>query len=442
MMTNERTKARTSPSERAVNVIEPEHHHGEELGFPLPHPAKMTRTRAAAILCGVCIVAATAFFAGYLPRHEAQAKLGADTKAGEHQVPRVEVIAPRPLPSEHAVSLPGTVQPLAATTVSSRADGYVHRWLVDIGDTVSERQLLAEIETPELDQQLQQARAQLAQAEAQLAQMKANRVLSKTNLDRYQQLAAEKLAAVADADQRQAQFDVDDANVHAAEAAGAAAEANIRRLAQMQAFARVVAPFSGTVTTRMIERGTLVSSGTPLFKVVALEPVRVFVQVPQDIAPSVRAGLPAEVTVREYAGRRFPGKVARAAGELDPALHTMNTEVRVHNRDHALLPGMYARVALTLPSPHQVREIPGTALYNDAGGLRVAIVDGGKIKFQPVVIERDLGATIQIASGLDGAMRVVKLASAALTEGAPVEILELNRSREFDKDASPNPGGN
>jgi RND family efflux transporter MFP subunit len=181
------------------------------------------------------------------------------------------------------------------------------------------------------------------------------------------------------------------------------------------------------VTTREAQRGALVTAGnaTPLFKIAATDLVRVFVQVPQDLAPSVRNGLDAHVTVREYAARVFDGKVAHAAGALDPATRTMNTEVRVPNADGALFAGMYAQVSLTLPVPHTIYELPATALVTDAKGVRVVTVTPeGTLKLVKVVVERDTGPSVQIASGLEATDRVVKLASADLTDGRPVDVVQ------------------
>ncbi|TMA18200.1 MAG: efflux RND transporter periplasmic adaptor subunit, partial [Deltaproteobacteria bacterium] len=166
--------------------------------------------------------------------------------------------------------------------------------------------------------------------------------------------------------------------------------------------------------------GALVTGGNaqPLFRLAALDPVRVFVQVPQDVAPSVRSGVSGNVTVREYPGKTFKGEVMRSAGALDEATRTMNTEIRVPNGDGALLPGMYAEVALTLPASHRVLELPATALMNDARGQHVGVVDGQrKLHLVPVVIERDNGATVDISSGLTGDEKVVKIGSAAFVEG-------------------------
>jgi RND family efflux transporter MFP subunit len=180
------------------------------------------------------------------------------------------------------------------------------------------------------------------------------------------------------------------------------------------------------VTQRTIETGALVSAtnGQPLYKVASTNPARVFLQVPQDVAPGVRTGVAAAVTVREYPGRTFAGTVARAAGELDMSTRTMTTEVRVPNEDGALIAGMYAEVALTLPSPHRVFDLPATALLTDAHGTRVAVVDeASTIKLAPVTVERDTGPTIEIAGGLTGAERVAKLASAQFVDGQHVEVV-------------------
>jgi membrane fusion protein (multidrug efflux system) len=238
-------------------------------------------------------------------------------------------------------------------------------------------------------------------------------------------LAPSGVVSQADLEQRQAMAEVDEANVSVAQAAIAAQQANMRRLTQLKSFARVTAPFGGTVTTRTIEVGSLVTSGNgqPMYKVAAMDPARVFVQVPQDVAGSVRAGVPATVSLREYPGRAFGGTVSRSAGELDATTRTMNTEVRVPNPDGALLPGMYAQVALTLPSSHRVYEIPSTALMSDAHGSRVAVVDAAsRIHLVPVVVERDTGPTVEVASGLTGTERVAKLASSQFVEDKLVEV--------------------
>lgn len=398
----------------------------DDLGFALPEPAKLTMTRAVAIGGVVLVALSAAFLAAWLPKRHARAALEASTESSGQETIRVEVVPPKALESTRDLSLPGSVEPLEETTVYPRANGYVRKWLVDLGDQVTEGQTLAEIETPELDQELAQARAQLAQAQAALAQAEAKRDAAKTTLARYEKLAPSGVASQQELEDKKAEATVADAAVTVANANIAAQRANIARLSKLVAFAKVTAPFAGTVVSRSVERGTLVTAGnaTPLFKIAATDPVRVFVHVPQDVATTVRAGATAKVSVREYPGRVFEGTIARTAGALDPATRTMTVEVRVPNTKHELLTGMYAETALALPMPHRVLEVPSTALLNDARGLHLAVIDEtSTVHLVPVVVERDTGPTIQIASGLGDKDRVVKIASAALSDGQKVEVL-------------------
>lgn len=397
----------------------------DDLGFDLPPPARLSRGRLLTLgLIGGGLLAA-AFLFGYLPRHRARAELAESARAEVASAPRVEVVSPKVLNSDRAIVLSGSVRALEETTIYPRANGYIGKWLVDIGDKVKEGQPMAEIETPELDQELDQARAQLAQAVAGVTQADANREFSRANLERFKQLVPAGVASQQDLDKTQAQSVVDSASVNVAKSGVAVQQANIRRLLQLKSFARVVAPFAGTVTARNVERGSLVSSGnaTPLFKVAIVDPVRVFVQVPQDAAAGVRNDLDAKVSVREYPGRTFEGKVARSTGALDQNTRTMLVEVRVPNPKNELLAGMYAEVSLTLPSSHRVFEVPATALLNDAKGLRIALVEpGNTLRLVPVTVERDTGSTVLISSGIAGDARVVKLSSADMVDGARVEV--------------------
>jgi len=321
--------------------------------------------------------------------------------------------------------LPGSVRALEETVIYPRSSGYVRKWHFDIGDKVKEGDLLAEIDTPEVDQQIAQARAQLSQAEAGLVLAKANASFSKQNVQRYQKLAPLGVASQEEFEKTRAQADVDEANVTVAEANVESQRANLNRLMQLKSFDRVIAPFSGTITERNVGRGALVTAGnsSPLFRISSADPARVFVQVPQDAAPGIIVGGGAKVKVREFPSRDFEGQLARAAGALDAATRTMTVEVRVPNPAGELLAGMYAEVALELKTSHRVFAVPATALLNDAKGLRVAVVGSdARIKWRPVVIERDTGATIEIARGIDESDRVVKLASAALEDDQRVEI--------------------
>ncbi|HKP59930.1 MAG TPA: efflux RND transporter periplasmic adaptor subunit [Polyangiales bacterium] len=397
----------------------------DDLGFSLPPPARVGATAGIALgLLGAALLAAI-FVLGYLPRREAKQELSREVKQTGKQMLTVDVVKPKLLESDRELSLPGSIQPAAETVLYPRANGYIERFDADIGDQVKEGQLLAVIETPELDQQLDQAHAQLTAAEAALAQSRAHHDYSLTSLERYKRLRPAGVASQQELDQRQSEALVSDANLAAASAAVEVQRAELRRLTRVKQFARVTAPFAGLITQRSIDRGALVTSGnaSPLFKLIVADPVRVFVQVPQDVAPSVRAGIAAKIRVREYPGRAFEGKIERAALALDPQTRTMTAEVHVPNPKHELLVGMYTDVALSLPVPHRSYEIPATALYNDARGLRVAVVgQDGAIKFNTIVIERDTGATLQVASGLGAEDRVVRLASAQLQPGIQVQV--------------------
>jgi RND family efflux transporter MFP subunit len=397
----------------------------EDLGFELPAAAKTSRGLIAVVLVAVI---GGGFTLGYMKHH---AGAGGGDATASHDLAggaaaRVEVMTAKALQSDQALVLPGVAKALEETKIYPRTQGYVRKWLVDIGDKVKEGQVLAEIDTPELDSQIAQARAQLAQAKASVKQAVAQRDYSKQSSGRYESLADQKLVAKAQVEQQQAQAATDEASVSAAESNVAAQEANVRHLLDLKQFSTVTAPFAGTITSRSIDRGALVGTTTdptPMFTLVATDPIRVFVDVPQTVAPTVKVGGDATVLVREFAGKSFAGKVTRSAGVLDPDLHLMQTEIRVPNPDGTILPGMYVQAQLTLPVPHRVLEIPSTALYNDSQGVRVAVVDAtNHVHFAPITIERDTGATLWVATGLTGDEKLVKIAVPSLVEGDVVEV--------------------
>jgi RND family efflux transporter MFP subunit len=396
-----------------------------DLGFELPEAPKVSGKRVALVMLGLALCVVAAFVAGYIPKHEAKLQLEERTPKRGSLTPQVAVVEPVLLREDSEIVLPGSVEPLAEATLYPQANGYIQRFLVDIGAHVKEGQLLAEIETPALDQELDQAKASLVQAQATLKQTEAARDYSNTSLQRYAVLKPSGVASQQELDQRRSEALVSESNVAAAQAAIAVQQANIRRLIKLLEFSRVTAPFDGIITMRSIDKGTLVTSGntTPMFRLVATDPVRVFVQVPQDVAPSVSVGSSATVSVREFPGRAFVGEVKHTAGALDMASRTMTTEVRVPNPGNEILTGMFSYVTFKLKTPHKVYEVPGTALYNDSHGLRVATVDvQNRIRFVAITIQRDLGSTLQIASGLNGGERIVRLASAELTEGTSVQV--------------------
>jgi membrane fusion protein, multidrug efflux system len=368
-------------------------------------------------------VLAALFLIGFLPRHFARNALAAPAS----EIPRVDVIVPRVQSGARTLTLPGSLQAQEATAVYARATGYVRRWLVDIGDKVENGQLLAEIETPDLDQQLVQARATLQQMRAALEQAAANQKYAAITARRYQTLLVQHFVSQQDVDQTQAQAEVGLANVHAAQSSVAAQTANVRQLEQLKAFARVTAPFAGTITERNIERGTLVTPGSaqgkPLYMIAISNPLRAFLKVPQAFASGITAGTAVKVSVRQYPGREFAGKITRTAGALDAATRTLTVEAEVANESGELFPGAYADVTFAAQLAHAVSIIPASALIIDAQGTRVAVVDASsRAHFVPVQIGRDQGQDVEIASGLTGGEELIAAPAGSLVEGATVQV--------------------
>jgi membrane fusion protein (multidrug efflux system) len=383
--------------------------------------------RRALSAAGAVAVLGSLFLVGYVPRYRARQSLATAAAAAGAEALPVEAAFPKPDTRAPSLTLPGSLDPMEATAIYARATGYVRSWHVDIGDRVAEGQLLAEIDTPDLDQQLQQAREALGQTKAALEQARANEKYATLTANRYQTLGEKRLVAQQDVDQTQAQADVGRANVHAAEAALAAQNATVHQLEQLKAFARVVAPFAGIITERHIDRGTLVTpgsaSGTPLYAIAISNPLRLFVKVPQTFAPGIAVGSPVEVRVRQYPGRAFPGKVTRTAGALDTATRTLTVEAQVANDKGELFAGDYADVTLRAAPAHGVVVVPASALVVDAQGMRVVTVDRDfKAHFVPVQVGRDLGQDVEIVHGLTGREDVVAAPPASLVEGTRLQV--------------------
>ena len=388
---------------------------------------KLPISRRRVVLAAIVLVGLAALFLlGYWPRHAAKAALAAASKSAAGRALKLQVVQPKVGDSLRSITLPGDIEALESTAVFARATGYVREWLVDIGDHVTQDQLLAVLDTPDLDQQLQNARETLSQTRASLEQASANQKYAAVTARRFQALAQEQAVSQQEVDQTQSQALVGLANVHAAQASIAAQAATVRQLEQLKAFARVTAPFAGTITTRNIDRGTLVTpgsaSGKPLFTITISDPLRVFIRVPQPYAPGMKVGTPATVRVRQYPGRDFPAKVTRFSGALDATARTLTVEAQVPNPKGELLPGTYAEVTLSTGLSHGVSVIPVSALVFDAQGTRVATVDGSsRLHFVQVQVGRDMGQSVEIVNGLTGDEKVVATPPAGLQEGDAVD---------------------
>jgi RND family efflux transporter MFP subunit len=303
----------------------------------------------------------------------------------------------------------------------------VRRWLVDIGAKVRKGQLLLELDTPEVDQQLAQARASLMQTIAALAQAQANRKYAYITARREAELFGKLLISAQENDQAQTQAAVWDANVKAATANVAAQSANVGQLEQLVSFGKVVAPYDGIVTRRLVDVGTLVNSGAgtnaaSLFEIATTDPMQAYVDVPQVFAPGVQVGAEAKIAVRNFPGRAFTGRVARTAGALDPASRTLRTEVNIPNAKGELLAGMHVEVTLELPVSHAVVRVPSSAVIADSRGVHVAVVDGsGRVHLVAVTPGLDNGTTVDLVQGLSGGEQVIAAPASDVADGQEVK---------------------
>ena len=424
------------------------------------HPPRSGHIGWIAVL--LVLLLAALFVFGYQRRHRIETVAASAAQRQHDDVPVVNVIQVRRAPATSELLLPGNITPVTQAYIYARASGYVRRRLVDIGDHVKQGQLLAEIESPELDQQVQQARAALAQAGQQAQQSQHELENSRSQLglarvtwDRYQVLAAHGAIARQEADQQQATFRSATAAVSAAEsnlnAAGQnvrANQANLDRLIAMQGFENVRAPFNGIITARNFDVGALISGtsagatsgagGGEMFRIAQIGTLRILVSVPQENAPAVKVGQPATVLVAEFSKRRFQGKVARTANSLDMNTRTMLTEVQLSNPGGTLLPGMYAQVQLTSSRADPPLLAPGDSLITSGNGLSVAILadlkpghaypaDAKSVHIQKIEVGRDYGQEIEVTSGLEGWEYVIVNPGDGVEEGAVVQPAAASR---------------
>jgi len=313
------------------------------------------------------------------------------------------------------IALPGNTQAFNDTPIYARTNGYLKKFFVDIGQHVSQGQLMAIIETPEVDQQLQVAEADLKSAQANLS-------LADTTAQRYQNLLK------SDSVSKQ-ETDVAVSGAAAKRASVEAAEANVRRLQQLQSFEHIDAPFSGVVTARNTDIGDLIDAGSgsaqpkDLFRIAATGKLRVFVAVPEIYAPNIHDGDTATLTLDEYPGQQFTGRVARNSNAIDMASRTLNVEVDVDNPQNKLLPGAYVFVHFKLPQQQAQLSVPASALLFRSEGLRVAVVSNGRVHLQPITIAKDNGATLQVADGLNPSDQIILDPADSIAEGQPVRVI-------------------
>lgn len=331
----------------------------------------------------------------------------------EQQMRYVSVINPKSSAEDSLMRLPGTLQGSIEAPIYARTSGYVTRWYKDIGDQVKQGDLLAQLDTPEVAQQLNEAKAAQAQAITNLQ-------LAKSTFDRWDALRKRDAVSQQDLDEKRNALAV-------AVAADSSAKATVQRLQDQLGYSRIVAPFAGVVTRRNIDIGNLVDAGGGsriLFTLAKSDPLRVYVYVPQNYAPQVKVGNKAEVTLRELPGQSFSGKIARTAGAIDPLTRTMQVEISLPNPDGKLLPGSYAQVGIKAAGGSQTAlTVPSNTLLFRPEGLRVAVVSAdGKVHMQPVTIGRELGVEVELSSGVTTSDKLILNPADSLNEGDTVSV--------------------
>lgn len=386
--------------------------------MPSNHSAAKPSRGARLVLIGLGIVLAALAIFGIAKRVQARHELADDTH--RNAVVTVATVAPKASPKDQPLSLPGNVASWQDAQVYARTTGYVAKWYVDIGTKVKKGQRLADLDTPDVDNQLLQGKAQMRTDQA-------NEAFAKVTADRYAKLATQGLIAQQIADQYMAQYRADAATVQAD-------QANVARLQNMEDFKHIDAPYDGIVTQRNLSIGALVdagASGSNLFVIADTSKLRVYVDVPETYAASVRVGMPADVTLNTYGAKPIVGTVARTADALDPNTRTLRTEIDVDNGDQLLVPGVYANVKLALSTATHNYVVPTNTLLFRSEGLRVALVDGQQhVHLQPVTLGRDFGSTVEITEGLNDGDRIVLSPPDSLYEGQQVHIAEPNAAQK------------
>jgi RND family efflux transporter MFP subunit len=383
----------------------------------------------------VVIIVAGVVVMGVVPRLRAKAALRTETR--DLAIPTVVVIHPKRGDPQQEIVLPGNMQAFEDAPIFARTNGYLKKWYVDIGGHVKAGQLLADIETPEVDQQLLVARADLNTAQANLN-------LSKITADRFDGLKNTDSVSKQDVDNAHGDFEAKKATV-------AAAQSNVRRLEETQAFNKIYAPFDGIITARNTDIGQLIDSGSggaarEMFHIQSTRVLRVYINVPQQYSQAAKPGLSADLTLAEFPGRRFQGELVRTANAIQQSSRTLLVEVDVNNATGELLPGGYTEVHLKLPETVPTFILPVNTLIFRAQGLQIATVQDGKATLVPIVLGRDFGSDVEVVSGLSGQENVMVNPPDSLVEGEQVQVAQDQQQTGQPQPAQPQlnqqqPGG-
>jgi RND family efflux transporter MFP subunit len=378
------------------------------------------------VLAFVAVVAI--IIAGIVPRKRAEADLVKETE--EMAIPSVSVVHPKRSAPANEVVLPANVQAYIDSPIYSRTNGYLRKWYVDIGGHVKQGQLLADIETPEVDQQLRQARSDLQTAEANLN-------LAEITANRYVGLLKSDSVSKQETDNATASYAAQKATVQSA-------QANVKRLEELQSFEKIYAPFDGVITARNTDIGALIDSGssggmrTELFHIAQPDKLRVYVNVPEIYASATKPGITADLVVSEYPGRRFPGTLVRTANAIDQTTRTLLVEIRVNNPTGTLFSGAYAEAHFKMPNAGSTFILPVNALLFRSEGLRIAAVtDGNHAELRSITVGHDYGNEIEVVSGLTGNESIIVNPPDSIVSGEEVRI--VNQPAGEPKGAHPLP---
>ena len=378
----------------------PAHSHSP-VTSPRSNPPRLGR-----LLLVTVVILAVALVFGLIPRLRERHVVAEDTK--ELVQPSVVVVNPAPGKADAPLVLSGELKPVNEASIHARVNGYIRRWVVDLGAHVEAGQLLAELDTPETDRELSQTRAQLVQAQAA-------RDLAATTAKRWKEMLQAKTVSAQEADEKASDYELKKATVEAA-------HANVERLQEISGFAHVTAPFAGTITVRRVEVGQLITAGESqeLFRLAQTDKLRVFVRVPQNYARNTAAGQTAEITLPEQPGRKWEAKVIRTAGALDAATRTLLTELEVDNSKGEILAGSYANVRLADAKPVATITLPSNTVVFRGEGPQVVLVENNKLVTRNIKLGRDFGTFFEIESGVDFPDQVVINPPDALRDGMEV----------------------
>jgi membrane fusion protein, multidrug efflux system len=394
---------------------------------------KISKTRLTVVGIVIVVLFVGLFLAGYIPRTIRMKELDQQAEEVADQPQIVDVAPPKPSETQVNLTIPGDVYAWQQTAIFARVNGYLKSWTYDIGSHVEVGQVLAQIDAPDTDAQLNHARAALEQAKANVVKDEADLALAQATYKRYHGLLPTGGVTQQDLDQRQSDVNQTQAVKSADDAAVKSAQATVEQLEAQQSFETIVAPFSGTITARNYDVGALISAtktaaGQELFRIAETDKLRVFAKVPQPYVTFLKPHEAVSFEVGNYPGRRFTTYLDRTAGALDQSSRTLLTQLDYDNHDNDLWAGMYGKVHFDMRRDKPVLTVPTSALMFEAAGLQLAVVEGNTVHFRQVAVGRDFGTEVEVLTGVSGGEQVVTNPSAQLTDGAIVQIAAQNEA--------------